>query len=266
MSELKTSNAQLWAKLQSLTPARVGIRSVDGALPTPALLTLQEDHARARDAVFRGIDLDALEGAIRPRRAVIKVQSAARDRITYIRFPTLGRCLAAESRARLTADRAEQPWDVTFVIADGLSGDAVMQNAVPTLLQCLALLNGWRVSPIVLAAQGRVALGDEIATLLNARLCVMLIGERPGLTVSSSLGAYITWAPYVGCHDALRNCVSNIHPDGLTSESAARTICWLLEEARRRGHSGTALKDDRSVRTVAHSRAAALGKPAGPGG
>lgn len=244
MNQIKNANADLWARLQALTPSRIGIRSVDGALPTATLLKLQEDHARARDAVFRGVDLAALEAAGGSALPSIRVQSAARDRPSYIRFPALGRRLDPESRERLRLHRAVEPFDLTVVIGDGLSGDAVMQTALPTLSHCLGLLSGWRLSPTVLAAQARVALGDEISSILNSRMCLMLIGERPGLTVSASLGAYITWAPYVGCTDASRNCVSNIHPEGLACDAAARTICWILEEARRRGCSGTALKDD----------------------
>jgi ethanolamine ammonia-lyase small subunit len=108
-------------------------------------------------------------------------------------------------------------------------------------------LSGWRLAPIVLAAQARVALGDEVSILLNANLCVVLIGERPGLSVANSLGVYLTWRPQIGHRDADRNCVSNIHADGLTYEQAADKVSWLLTEARRRRLSGTALKEDVAV-------------------
>jgi ethanolamine ammonia-lyase small subunit len=234
----------LWTGLREFTPARIGIKSVGGALPTATLLELQLDQARAREAVYRNLDLDSLEGEIRRILPVVRVHSAAPDRAAYIRLPNLGRQLDEQSRERLARLRATVPWDLTFVIGDGLSGAAVMEYAFSTLLACLPRLAAWRLSPTVLAQQARVALGDPIGEALNSQMCVILIGERPGLSVSNSLGAYVTWEPRTGRSDAERNCVSNIHAGGLACEEAAREICWILEEARRRGCSGTAIKNE----------------------
>jgi ethanolamine ammonia-lyase small subunit len=102
----------------------------------------------------------------------------------------------------------------------------------------------WRVGPVVLASQGRVALGDEIAEQLGARFAILLVGERPGLSAADSLGAYLTFAPRVGRTDAERNCISNIRPVGLSYDDAANRIAWHVAEALRRGYSGVALKDE----------------------
>src|SRR5574337_523907 len=102
----------------------------------------------------------------------------------------------------------------------------------------------WKPGPLVIAEQGRVALGDEIGELLGARLVVVLIGERPGLSSPDSLGAYLTWGPRVGRTDAERNCISNIRPEGLAYGEAARRLVWLCTAARRLRYSGVALKDD----------------------
>jgi ethanolamine ammonia-lyase small subunit len=138
----------------------------------------------------------------------------------------------------------QEPLDIAFIIADGLSSAAVNDHAALTLRACLERLPEWKIAPIVVAAQARVALGDEICVLLNAKLCVVLIGERPGLSVANSLGIYLTWQPRIGHRDADRNCISNIHADGLSYEHAAQKLCWLLSEARRRRLSGIALKED----------------------
>ena len=103
--------------------------------------------------------------------------------------------------------------------------------------------SGWQLTPIVLAEQARVALGDEIGQALGASLTLMLLGERPGLSAADSLGAYLTWAPASGRTDAQRNCISNIRAGGLDPTAAAARIAYYLHEARRLSLTGTALKD-----------------------
>lgn len=139
------------------------------------------------------------------------------------------------------------PWDAVFVIADGLSPVGVQVHAAPLLRACLDRLPGWSVAPIVIATQARVALGDEIGALLQADLCVVLIGERPGLSVANSLGVYLTYHPRLGRRDSERNCISNIHADGLSYDAAADMLVWLMTEARVRKLTGVALKDDRAI-------------------
>ena len=113
-----------------------------------------------------------------------------------------------------------------FVVGDGLSAFAAAKQALPLLQAVRPRLDadGWRTGPVVVATQARVALGDEIGELLRAKVVAMLIGERPGLSSPDSLGVYLTWAPKVGCHDALRNCISNVRPEGLPY-AGPRTSC-----------------------------------------
>ena len=122
------------------------------------------------------------------------VRSQAGDRETYLRRPDLGRRLDPACCRDLPAGE----WDAVFVIADGLSPVGVQLHAVPLLRACLDRLPGWTIAPVVIATQARVALGDEIGERLGARMCVMLIGERPGLSVANSLGVYLTYQPQVG--------------------------------------------------------------------
>lgn len=228
-----------WARFRAATRARIGLgRSGDG-LPTPALLDFQEAHARARDAVHGAVDFAALADRF-PGRDVLTLRSAAADRATYLRRPDLGRRLDDAYRPLL--DKGD--YDIAFVIADGLSAAAVTDHAAALVNACLALLPGWRVAPIVLARQGRVALGDDIGAALGARMVAVLIGERPGLSVANSLGAYLTWEPRPGRRDSERNCISNIHADGLDIDGAAKRLTGLMAEARRLRATGITLKED----------------------
>jgi len=102
----------------------------------------------------------------------------------------------------------------------------------------------WATAPAAIALQGRVALGDEIGAAFGAQLILVLIGERPGLSSPDSLGAYLTFAPRVGRTDAERNCVSNIRPEGLGVEAAARRIDWIAAAGVARGVTGVGLKDE----------------------
>jgi ethanolamine ammonia-lyase small subunit len=131
-----------------------------------------------------------------------------------------------------------------FVIADGLSAIAPQRHALPLLSVILPCLDGWSVGPVVVATQSRVALGDEIGERLGADGVVMLIGERPGLSSPDSLGLYVTWAPRTGRTDAERNCISNVRPEGLAYDTAARKLHYVLTRAQALGATGIALKDD----------------------
>jgi len=234
----------LLARLRCHTPARIGLGRAGPALPTAEVLALALAHARARDAVHAALDVTALEEALRARDVVpAVVRSAAPDRATYLARPDLGRRLAPGAAAVLgPLPRAPA---VAVVIADGLSALAAQRHAPPLLAALRARApERWGGAPSVVALQARVALGDEIGALLGARLVVVLIGERPGLSSPDSLGAYLTSDPRPGRTDAERNCVSNVRPDGLPYAEAARRIDWLAREALARGGTGVALKDE----------------------
>ncbi len=233
--------AELWARFRRATPARIGLGRAGDALRTDALLDFQLAHAQARDAIHGGVDFSAL--AARLGQPTLQVHSAAPDRATYIRRPDLGRRLDAPSRDLLATRRADPAWDVTFIVADGLSSAAIEDHAANLLHAVLPRLQGWRISPVVLAEQARVALSDEIGALLNTRLAVMLIGERPGLSVRNSLGVYLTFGPRPGRADSERNCISNIHADGLGYATAAEKLLWLISESCRLEATGVMLKE-----------------------
>lgn len=239
-----------WVQLRRFTPARIGLGRVGGSMPTQALLDFELAHARARDAVQGGFDVEAIAQAARGARfgEPLIVASRAGDRMEYLLRPDLGRCLDETSRGLLVAARkagGSGRRRLAIVLADGLSAIAPQRHAVP-LLCALRNSGEWEAQRVVvvIARSARVALGDEIGEILEAEAVVVLIGERPGLSSPDSLGAYLTWAPRAGRTDAERNCISNIRPQGLPYEEAARRLRYLLAEARRLKLSGVALKDD----------------------
>ncbi len=236
MAEPPASPTVRFAALRLATSARVGLGRAGQGLPTAPMLDFQLAHARARDAVHAALDVDRLATAL-PSPSLI-IYSAAPDRATYLQNPDLGRRLSPAA----SLPRGEH--DLALVLADGLSAIAV-QNHAPALVAALARrLPGWSIAPVVIARQGRVAIGDPIGEALGARMVVVLIGERPGLSAPDSLGAYITFAPRPGRQDSERNCVSNIRdPGGLGPDQAADKIAWLLGEAMRLGFTGIDLKD-----------------------
>ena len=232
--------------LRELTPARVGLGRAGASLPTEALLAFTLDHARARDAVHAAFDGRAIAsglGALGLEAS--EVASLAHSRKDYLARPDLGRKLDAGSQ-HLLASRHSAPCRLAVVIGDGLSPSAVNAHAVELVRALVPRLaeDDIEIGHAVIARGARVALGDEIGAILGARMVVMLIGERPGLSAPDSLGAYITFAPKIGRTDAERNCVSNIHAAGLGYDEAASRIAWLVREGLARGLTGVALKDE----------------------
>jgi ethanolamine ammonia-lyase small subunit len=242
-----------WLALRASTRARIGLGRTGDALPVKDVLAFQLAHARARDAVHTPLDTAVMTQAIAPLPSVT-VHSQAPDRQTYLRRPDLGRRLDPACHGLLTGTH-----DVVFVVADGLSPAGVQHHAPALLAACFDRLPNRSVAPVVIATQARVALGDEIGALLQAELCAVLIGERPGLSVANSLGVYLTWQPRIGRRDSERNCISNIHPDGLSCDAAADMLVWLMTEARTRKLTGVELKDNRTTAmTQARDTAAQL--------
>jgi ethanolamine ammonia-lyase small subunit len=215
-------------------------RAGDG-LPTARELEFRAAHAAARDAVHIPLDVPAFAARIAAAGygdpAV--VASLATSRSEYLRRPDRGRLPASLESVRSGAA------DIGVILADGLSPRALVDHGVG-LLTALAATLGERysIAPPVIATQARVALGDHIGERMGVRTLIVIIGERPGLSVADSLGIYLTHLPRVGRTDADRNCISNIRPEGLTIPLAARKLAFLMAEARRLKLSGVGLKDD----------------------
>ncbi|MBD8098998.1 ethanolamine ammonia-lyase subunit EutC [Pseudomonas fluorescens] len=244
-----------WLQLRRLTPARIALGRTGTSIPTNAQLDFQFAHAQARDAVHLPFDHEGLSRQFAERgRDSLLLHSAAPDRHTYLQRPDLGRRLSDESAQTLRDYAAAHPngVDLAIVVADGLSALAVHKHTAPflTRLEEQTHVEGWSLSPVILVEQGRVAVADEIGQLLGAKMVVILIGERPGLSSPDSLGLYFTYNPKVGLTDAYRNCISNVRLEGLSYGMAAHRLLYLMREACRRQLSGVNLKDEAQLQTI----------------
>ncbi|HEX3024800.1 MAG TPA: ethanolamine ammonia-lyase subunit EutC [Chitinophagaceae bacterium] len=234
-----------WQSLKAFTQARIALGRTGISIPVKETLQFKLAHAHARDAVYTQLKTDAIISSLQASKlSHFLLHSMATNRNIYLQRPDLGRRLNKASALQLSSS---SPYHSTtaIVIADGLSAAAVQQHALPVLQLLIDKLNIANISfaPVCIVEQGRVAVADEIAVLLNARVSIILIGERPGLTAANSMGAYITYSPQIGLTDESRNCISNIRPEGLDYETAVEKIFYLISEALRLQLSGVALKD-----------------------
>ncbi len=253
-----TAGDDRWRPLRRFTPARIGLGRAGVSLPTRRALEFQAAHAAARTAVHAALDAEGLAARLAPAFPGATVaDSAAGDRATYLQRPDLGRRLAGPCEARLRGLGSGDA-DLAVVVCDGLSALAIERNAEGFLAAFLprAARQGWRLAPLVVARQARVALGDAVGAALGARMALVLIGERPGLSAADSLGLYLTHDPRPGRSDAERNCISNIREGGLGHAAAAYRADYLIAEAFARGLTGVALKDDTAAEDPALGPAA----------
>jgi ethanolamine ammonia-lyase small subunit len=234
-------------KVRARTPARLLAGRAGGAYRTNTQLELREAHAAARDAVRAELDLrSAFSRAFCERWGLFELCTQARAKDEYLLRPDLGRHFDDESRSELKA-RALRGVDLQIAVGDGLSPPAVMAQ-VPALLPLLeqgAKARGWKTGAPFVIHHCRVGVLNEIGDLLDPRVAVLLIGERPGLATAESLSAYMAYRPRSGHSDADRNLVSNIHARGLRSSDAAERILNLAAQMMKAGKSGVTLKEQK---------------------
>ncbi|MEC7262764.1 MAG: ethanolamine ammonia-lyase subunit EutC [Bacteroidota bacterium] len=229
-----------WENLKEFTNARIALGSVGNAIPLNEVLQLKFAHAHSKDAIITELDVVALKKEMQSWGYPIwEVKSQASDRAEYLKRPDLGRKLDKTSEALLRKNKYSL--DIIFVLADGLSAGAVNQNALPLLQLLLPQLQGYSIG-FVTATMARVALGDAIGSALNAKFVVLFIGERPGLSSPESMGIYTTYAPKLGLTDERRNCISNIHSNGLNYQHATSLAGYLIRQSFAKQISGVDIK------------------------
>lgn len=234
-----------WSNLRTFTDARIGLGRAGGSIPLHEVLNFRLAHAQARDAVHTPIDFSKIQRELaRENISSHVLQSRAEDRNTYLTRPDLGRRLSAASWDVLEGQKKN--WDIAVVLCDGLSSKAIHENGSLFLCAFTEKLQytQYTMAPVQMVTNGRVAVGDEIGECLRARMVVVLIGERPGLSSPNSMGIYLTMAPTVGTTDESRNCISNVRHGGLSIEGGVQKLSYLMDKAFEEKRTGVLLKDD----------------------
>ena len=233
-------------RLRVQTPARLLTGRAGAAYKTSTQLDLREAHAAARDAVRTELNLltDLGEDFVRTW-SLFEVATEATGKEQYLLRPDLGRRLNEPSRTIIKSS-CPTGSDLQIVIGDGLSVTA-LASQVPSLLPLLhkgARARAWTIGQTFVIRYCRVGILNELGDLLNPKVAILLIGERPGLATAESLSAYMAYHPKPSDTDANRNVISNIHSRGVTAERAAHRILNLATAMMTTQTSGYQLQEE----------------------
>lgn len=232
-----------WQALKSYSRARIALGNTGGSLPLREVLNFRLAHANAKDAIYSALNIDQLSADIGAYDIpLLHLRSQAADRHEYLKRPDLGKKLNESSMKSL--EKINSPFDIVIILTDGLSADALNAHALKVIHHFMAAMNDDFKVAFCIVEQGRVAIGDQIGQKLKAKFTAIFIGERPGLSSPDSLGIYTTYSPEVGTTDERRNCISNVHQEGLGYAEAAKILNFLMSESLRRRISGVELKLD----------------------
>lgn len=236
-------------KIRARTPARLLAGRAGAAYRTGTQIDLREAHAAARDAVRAELDLSKMFDAdFLTRWQMFEVNTRARGKEEHLLRPDLGRRFDDRSRAEIQ-ERCSGGSDLQIAVGDGLSVPAVQAQAPPLmpLLKEGARMRGWKIGRAFVIRHCRVGVLNEIGELLDPKVVVLLIGERPGLATAESLSAYMAYRPRASHTDANRNLISNIHARGLSAETAAERILNFAAQMMRAKISGSTLREELPV-------------------
>ncbi|MBE7440657.1 MAG: ethanolamine ammonia-lyase subunit EutC [Spirochaetales bacterium] len=220
------------------TTALLGIGSVGTRYATELSLQFQAELAVAHGAVASLLPEGWLES-----QGLLELCSRVSDHKEYLLRPDLGRRLSEQSLSRLI-ERSEKNKDVQIILADGLSALACQHSGM-TVVQNLVRecqTQGLSVGTLTGARFARVWLEDEIGQATQAKVAIIILGERPGLGTGDGLSAYMVYNPAVGKTDADRNMISNIHERGMAPADAARRLAFLARAMVDQKTSGVSLK------------------------
>ena len=242
--ELVPSQNDILRQVRERTPARILVGRAGPAYLTATWLALREDHAAALDAVHAELDLQRDFGvSFVEEWKLFEVRTEAATKQEYLVRPDWGGRLDPGARATI-AQQCPTRADVQIVIGDGLSAAAVIAQ-VPALLPMLVReLNGVTIGQPFVVRHARVGVINDIGAVLQPKVVILLIGERPGLATAQSLSAYLAYRPDATHTDANRNLISNIHGRGVPIVNAAARIAALCRRMIETQMSGFGLKEE----------------------
>ena len=229
--------AEEFRRLKERTPARLGSGRAGARYKTLTMLRFRADHAAAQDAVFSQVPEDYAE-----KNGLTPVQTRCKDKDQYLTRPDMGRCFDEENQQKIRNAISGTP-RVQIVIGDGLSGAAILANA----MDCMAAirdglkLKGIDTGKALFVRYCRVGAGDAVGDVTGCELVCVLVGERPGLVTDKSMSAYITYKPHTGVSESSRTVVSNIHAQGTPAVEAGAHIAELIDTILKKKVSGVGL-------------------------
>ncbi|MGA6924814.1 MAG: ethanolamine ammonia-lyase subunit EutC, partial [Desulfosarcina sp.] len=224
--------------LMAATPARIGVGRSGPRPRTAASLLFLADHGVTQDALMHEVNNDLLE-----ELGLFTVESMAADRQTYLKRPDLGRKLTEAAKATLR-DRCTKNPDVQIFVGDGLSGAAIDHNLrqiMPILQQGLGSA-GLSMGTPFFVKNARVGLLNDVNGIVDAKVCAILIGERPGLARAQSMSIYLGYRPRPDSTDANRDAICNIYEGGLNPLEAGAHAVQLIQKMIKDKASGVELK------------------------
>lgn len=227
-----------YLRMKQTTPARLGIWRAGPRHITASTLRFWADHSAAQNAVWSEVSEETIK-----QLGAIPLKSVALDKAEYLKNPNTGKKLD-DASVKCVKEHSTKHVNVQIVLADGLSSSAIEKNAMdilPALTQGLDALNITYSTPYFVK-NGRVGIGDEIGELTGADIIVALVGERPGLNSTASMGAYIVYKPTVGMEESRRTVISNIHSAGSAPVEAGSQIAELCQSMLKYKMSGVELK------------------------
>jgi ethanolamine ammonia-lyase small subunit len=232
-------------RIRQRTPARVMVDRAGAGYRTSTQLELRRAHAAARDAVRTAFDfVRDLGSEFIERYKIFEVSTQAASKDEYLLRPDLGRNFANDTAVQVQQQCPASP-DLQIIIGDGLSVTAVASQ-VPALLPLIAQLANerrWTLGRPFAVRYCRVGIMNQVGELLNPKVVLLLIGERPGLATAESLSAYMAFQPRRGDNDAHRNLISNIHARGVATAAAAIRIVNLAQTMMTKQLSGVQVKE-----------------------
>lgn len=231
------NNYEVYERMKKSTNARICVGRSGTRYKTETLLKLRADHAVAMDAVWSYVDEDIIN-----KLNFLKVQTMVKDKEQYIQRPDLGREFSEETIKYIKKNCIDNP-DVQIIAGDGLSSPAITVNLEDIYY---IIINGlkvkkYKIGTPIFVKYARVATMDKISEALNAKVTIILIGERPGLATGESMSSYMAYKSSTKKPESQRTVISNIHRKGTPPVEAGAQIVYLIDLMMKEKKSGIEL-------------------------